>query len=146
MKLTAFTDYALRTLIYLGLNPGRLSTIDEICEAYAIPRNHLSKVVHLLGSSGWVQTVRGKGGGLRLALPPEQIGVGDVVRLTETDFDMVECFKRETNRCTLAPACRLKSALKQATNAWFAVLDPLTLADVLGNAAGLRRHLQISPV
>ncbi len=145
MRLTAFTDYALRTLIYLGLNPERLATIDEICDAYDIPRNHLSKVVHLLGSSGWVQTVRGKGGGLRLAVPPSQIPVGQVVRLTESDFEMVECFNGETNRCVLSPACRLKSALKQATDAWFAVLDPLTLADVLGNAAGLRRQLQILP-
>ncbi len=142
MRLTAFTDYALRTLIYLGLNPDRLSTIDEICDAYAIPRNHLTKVVHLLGSSGWVQTVRGKGGGMRLALPPESIPLGDVIRLTESDFEMVECFNGATNRCVLSPACRLKSALKQATDAWFAVLDPLTLADMLGNAASLRRQLQ----
>lgn len=145
MRLTAFTDYALRTLIYLGLHPDRLATIDEICDAYDIPRNHLSKVVHLLGSSGWVQTVRGKGGGMRLAVPPEQIPIGEVVRLTESDFEMVECFNGATNRCVLSPACRLKSALKQATDAWFAVLDPLTLADMLGNAAGLRRQLLIAP-
>jgi len=145
MRLTAFTDYALRTLIYLGLNPERLSTIDDICAAYDIPRNHLTKVVHLLGSSGWVQTVRGKGGGMRLAVAPDHIPLGQVVRLTESDFEMVECFNGATNRCVLSPACRLKSALKQATDAWFAVLDPLTLADVLGNAAGLRRQLQIVP-
>lgn len=141
MKLTAFTDYALRTLIYLGLHPDQLSTIDEICEAYDIPRNHLSKVVHLLGGSGWVQTVRGKGGGLRLAVAPEKVSIGEVVRLTESDFDMVECFKTDNNRCVLSPSCRLKSALRQATDAWFAVLDPLTLADLLGNARNLRRQL-----
>jgi Rrf2 family nitric oxide-sensitive transcriptional repressor len=145
MRLTAFTDYALRTLIYLGLHPERLSTIDDICAAYDVPRNHLTKVVHLLGSSGWVQTVRGKGGGMRLAVPPNQIPLGQVVRLTESDFEMVECFNGATNRCVLSPACRLKSALKQATDAWFAVLDPLTLADVLGNEAGLRRQLQMQP-
>jgi Rrf2 family nitric oxide-sensitive transcriptional repressor len=145
MRLTAFTDYALRTLIYLGLHPERLSTIDDICAAYDVPRNHLTKVVHLLGSSGWVQTVRGKGGGMRLAVPPDQIPLGQVVRLTESDFEMVECFNGATNRCVLSPACRLKSALKQATDAWFAVLDPLTLADVLGNEAGLRRQLQMQP-
>ncbi len=145
MRLTAFTDYALRTLIYLGLHPEQLSTIDEICAAYDVPRNHLTKVVHLLGSSGWVQTVRGKGGGVRLAVPANQIPLGQVVRLTESDFDMVECFNGETNRCVLSPACRLKSALKQATDAWFAVLDPLTLADVLGNKAGLRRQLLMQP-
>ena len=141
MKLTAFTDYALRTLIYLGLHPDQLSTIDEICEAYDIPRNHLSKVVHLLGGSGWVQTVRGKGGGLRLAVAPEKVSIGEVVRLTESDFDMVECFNTDNNRCVLSPSCRLKSALRQATDAWFAVLDPLTLADLLGNARNLRRQL-----
>ena len=141
MKLTAFTDYALRTLIYLGLHPDQLSTIDEICDAYDIPRNHLTKVVHLLGGSGWVQTVRGKGGGLKLAVPAEKVSVGDVVRLTESDFDMVECFNRDNNRCVLSPSCRLKSALRQATDAWFAVLDPLTLADLLGNARNLRRQL-----
>ena len=141
MKLTAFTDYALRTLIYLGLHPDQLSTIDEICDAYDIPRNHLTKVVHLLGGSGWVQTVRGKGGGLKLAVPAEKVSVGEVVRLTESDFDMVECFSRDNNRCVLSPSCRLKSALRQATDAWFAVLDPLTLADLLGNARNLRRQL-----
>lgn len=141
MRLTAFTDYALRTLIYLGLHPDQLSTIDDICDAYDIPRNHLTKVVHLLGGSGWVQTIRGKGGGLRLAMPPEKVSVGAVVRLTESDFDMVECFSKDNNRCVLSPSCRLKSALRQATDAWFSVLDPLTLADLLGNAPNLRRRL-----
>lgn len=141
MKLTAFTDYALRTLIYLGLHPGQLSTIDDICDAYDIPRNHLTKVVHLLGGSGWVQTVRGKGGGLRLAVLPEKVSIGAVVRLTESDFDMVECFNKDNNRCVLSPSCRLKGALREATDAWFAVLDPLTLADLLGNARNLRRQL-----
>ncbi len=141
MRLTAFTDYALRTLIYLGLHPDQLSTIDDICDAYDIPRNHLTKVVHLLGGSGWVQTIRGKGGGLRLAMPPEKVSVGAVVRLTESDFDMVECFSKDNNRCVLSPSCRLKSALRQATDAWFSVLDPLTLADLLDNAPNLRRRL-----
>ncbi len=141
MKLTAFTDYALRTLIYLGLHPDQLSTIDDICDAYDIPRNHLTKVVHLLGGSGWVQTVRGKGGGLRLAVLPEKVSIGAVVRLTESDFDMVECFNKDNNRCVLSPSCRLKGALREATDAWFAVLDPLTLADLLGNARNLRRQL-----
>ena len=141
MKLTAFTDYALRTLIYLGLHPDQLSTIDDICDAYDIPRNHLTKVVHLLGGSGWVQTVRGKGGGRRLAVLPEKVSIGAVVRLTESDFDMVECFNKDNNRCVLSPSCRLKGALREATDAWFAVLDPLTLADLLGNARNLRRQL-----
>ena len=144
MRLTSFTDYALRTLIYLGLHADRLSTIDEICEAYDIPRNHLAKVVHLLGGSGWVQTVRGKGGGLRLAAAPDQINIGHAVRLTESDFHLVECFDRVNNRCVLSPACRLKSALSQATDAWFAVLDELTLADLLDNENTLRRRLRVA--
>lgn len=143
MRLTSFTDYALRTLIYLGLHAEGLSTIDEICAAYDIPRNHLSKVVHLLGGSGWVQTVRGKGGGIRLAVPPGQISVGHAIRLTETDFHLVECFDRVNDRCVLSPACRLKSALGEATNAWFAVLDDLTLADLIENEHSLRRHLRV---
>lgn len=143
MRLTSFTDYALRTLIYLGLHAERLSTIDEICAAYDIPRNHLSKVVHLLGGSGWVQTVRGKGGGLRLAVPPEAIRIGNAIRLTETDFYLVECFDRVNDSCVLSPACRLKSALVDATNAWFAVLDDLTLADLLANKQGLRMRLRV---
>ncbi len=144
MRLTSFTDYALRTLIYLGLHAERLSTIDEICEAYDIPRNHLAKVVHLLGGSGWVQTVRGKRGGVRLAVAPDQINIGHAIWLTESDFHLVECFDRVNNRCVLSPACRLKSALSKATEAWFAVLDGLTLADLLDNESSLRRRLQIA--
>ncbi len=142
MRLTVFTDYALRTLVYLALEDDRLATIDEICDAYGIPRNHLTKVVHLLGGSGWVRTVRGKGGGLALARPPEDISVGQVIRLTESDFQMVECFDKGSNRCVLSPACRLKSALREATDAWFAVLDPLTLADIAGNRRQLQGLLQ----
>lgn len=144
MRLTAFTDYALRTLVYLALEPDRLATIDQICAAYDIPKNHLSKVVHLLGSSGWVATVRGKGGGLMLALPPEEISVGQVIRLTENDFQMVECFDKANDRCVLSPACRLKAALREATAAWFAVLDPLTLRDLVGNRRQLQRLLQLA--
>ncbi len=145
MRLTSFTDYALRTLIFLALEPDRLATIDDICEAYDIPRNHLTKVVHLLGASGWVQTVRGKGGGLILAADPSEISVGGVIRVTESDFRMVECFDASNNRCVLSPACRLKSALREANAAWFAVLDPLTLADLVANGGQLRRYLAGAP-
>lgn len=141
MRLTSFTDYALRTLIFLALDPDQLATIDDISEAYGIPRNHLTKVVHLLGASGWVQTIRGKGGGLVLAVEPSDISVGSVIRMTESDFRMVECFDATENRCVLSPACRLKSALREANAAWFAVLDPLTLADLVANGGQLRRYL-----
>lgn len=145
MRLTSFTDYALRTLIFLALEPDRLATIDDICEAYDIPRNHLTKVVHLLGASGWVQTVRGKGGGLMLSAEPSEISVGGVIRMTESDFRMVECFDATDNRCALSPACRLKSALHEANAAWFAVLDPLTLEDLVANGRQLRSLLSIAP-
>lgn len=145
MRLTSFTDYALRTLIFLALEPDRLATIDDICEAYDIPRNHLTKVVHLLGASGWVQTVRGKGGGLMLSAEPSEISVGGVIRMTESDFRIVECFDATDNRCALSPACRLKSALHEANAAWFAVLDPLTLEDLVANGRQLRSLLSIAP-
>lgn len=144
MRLTSFTDYALRTLIFLALEPDRLATIDDICEAYDIPRNHLTKVVHLLGASGWVQTVRGKGGGLMLSAEPSEISVGGVIRMTESDFRMVECFDAHDNRCALSPACRLKSALREANAAWFAVLDPLTLADLVANGRQLQSLLSVA--
>lgn len=144
MRLTSFTDYALRTLIFLALDPDRLATIDDICDAYDIPRNHLTKVVHLLGASGWVQTVRGKGGGLILSADPSEISVGGVIRITESDFRMVECFDADDNRCALSPACRLKAALHEANAAWFAVMDPLTLADLVTNRRQLRSLLAMA--
>lgn len=131
MRLTAYTDYALRTLIYLGLHGGRLVTIQDIAELHDISKNHLMKVVHQLGQSGLVKTVRGRNGGLKLASDPAAINVGAVVRSTETDFFMAECFKAGQAGCAYASACRLKGALCAATDAYLAVLDGVTLADLI---------------
>ncbi len=131
MRLTAYTDYTLRTLMFLGLHEDKLVTINDIAELHAISKNHLMKVVHQLGLSGMVDTVRGRNGGLRLKLAPEAINIGDVVRQTETDFYMAECFNRDGNTCAYSPACHLKTVLGTATAAYLAVLDGVTLADLI---------------
>ena len=139
MRLTDYTDYALRTLIYLGLHRDHLVTIREISDAYGISNNHLTKVAHQLGLSGLVQTVRGRGGGLRLGREPADIRLGEVVRLTEPDFNMVECFDKERSACVMASACQMKNVLWQATEAWLAVMDAVTLEQVLSNSTRLRK-------
>jgi Rrf2 family nitric oxide-sensitive transcriptional repressor len=133
MRLTAYTDYALRTLIYLGLHRGRLVTIQDIAELHDISKNHLMKVVHQLGQSGLVKTVRGRNGGLQLGAEPASINVGAVVRSTETDFFMAECFKAGQAGCAYASACKLKHALCEATAAYLTVLDGVSLADLIGS-------------
>ncbi|BAK16780.1 predicted transcriptional regulator [Solibacillus silvestris StLB046] len=132
VRLTVYTDYSLRTLMYLGVR-GRenLVTIQEIADAYQISKNHLMKVTHDLGKIGYIETIRGRGGGIRLAVEPEQINIGEVVRKTEDDFHLVECFNPEGNLCKISPECRLKFALQEALKAYLAVLDTYTLADVL---------------
>ncbi|RXF70915.1 RrF2 family transcriptional regulator [Hansschlegelia zhihuaiae] len=132
MRLTLHTDYALRALIYLGLRSGRRISIREIAEAHRISENHLIKVIHNLGRGGFVRTIRGKGGGLVLARPPEEIGVGDVVRFTEDDMALVVCFQGESASCALIGACRLQGLLGEALAAFLAVLDGKTLADLIG--------------
>lgn len=131
MRLTSFTDYTLRSLIFLGTNRDRLVTIQDIADLHQISKNHLTKVVHQLGVNGLVETVRGRNGGLRLALEPEDINIGAVVRQSESDFFMAECFDTEHNACVLDGACYLKIKLKEATEAYLAVLDGLTLARLL---------------
>ncbi len=132
VRLTVYTDYSLRTLMYLGVR-GRehLVTIQEIADAYQISKNHLMKVTYDLGQHGYIETIRGRGGGIRLALDPAQINIGEVVRKTEEDFHIVECFNPESNLCKISPECRLKFALAEALKAYLAVLDSYTLADVL---------------
>ncbi len=131
MRLTSFTDYTLRTLMHLALNRGRLVTIQEIADLHAISKNHLMKVVYQLGLSGVVDTLRGRNGGLRLKLEPREINIGAIVRATETDFYMAECFDPASNSCPLTPDCRLKHALGEATRAYLAVLDRQTLESIL---------------
>ena len=144
MKLTAFTDYSLRVLIYLAAEPGRRATIAEIATAFEISENHLMKVVHFLGKEGWLTNVRGKGGGMNLAQPPEQVVVGRVVRATEGAPQPAECFGSHPDRCRILRACRLKGMLKQAADAFYAVLDRYTLADLVHNRQALARILFVA--
>lgn len=131
MQLTRFSDYTLRVLIYLALHPDRLATIEELAEAYDVSRGHLVKVVHHLGQRSYVETLRGRAGGLRLARPADTIRVGEVVRASEENLALVECFEPATSRCRIAPACALHPALQEALNAFLAVLDRYTLADLV---------------
>ena len=131
MRLTSYTDYALRTLMFLALNRDRLVTIGDIAETHNIAKNHLTKVVHQLGTLGYVETVRGRSGGLRLGKEPEQIRVGDVVRDTETDFYMAACFDEAANGCLYSAGCEMKGALARATHAFLEVLDNVTLAQMV---------------
>ena len=130
MRLTQFSDYALRVLMYAAAHPDRLVTITELAGFHRISRSHLTKVVMHLASCGYLQSVRGRRGGLRLARAAELIGVGEVLRSTEEDVDLVECFHGGNATCVLAPDCRLAQELHEALNAFFSKLDALTLADL----------------
>jgi Rrf2 family nitric oxide-sensitive transcriptional repressor len=142
MRLTTYTDYSLRVLMRLALRPDDLTTIGEIARAYRISEHHLMKVVHQLGVAGYVETIRGHGGGMRLAKKPAEIVIGDVVRGTEPDLDLVECF-RTPQTCTIAPACILSSVFAQALAAFLEVLDRYTLADLVMKPVALAALLQI---
>ncbi|GGC45256.1 Rrf2 family transcriptional regulator [Chelatococcus reniformis] len=126
MRLTRYTDYAMRVLLHLGARPERLCSIGEIARAYGISQNHLMKVVNDLAHAGYIVSVRGRGGGIRLGRPAEQINVGALVRHTEDGFDLVDC-----GSCIIAPVCGLTGALREALAAFMAVLDGYTLADLL---------------
>jgi len=142
MNLTAFSDYTLRVLMVLALNPERLVTIAEVARVFGISRNHLMKVVHALALSGDVQSVRGKGGGLRLARAPEAILLGQVVRRSEGNAPIVECLGPEKpTACCIAPVCRLRGALVEGFAALYAALDRYTLADLVSNEQPLRLAL-----
>ena len=131
MRLTTFSDYAFRVLIYLGSAPQSLATIADIAKAYGVSENHLMKVVHQLARLGYVETVRGKGGGMRLARPASEINVGEVLRATEDGFAIVECMGEGGGDCRIARACALKGALGEAVEAFLATLDRYTLADLV---------------
>jgi Rrf2 family nitric oxide-sensitive transcriptional repressor len=141
MRLTTFTDYSLRVLIYLGLQDNALVTIGDVANAYGISKNHLMKVVHYLGQQGYVETQRGKSGGLRLARAPEDINLGQLVRDTESQTMLVECFGLETSECRIEPVCALRGILTRSLQAFYAVLDEHTLADVLHNRTQLTNIL-----
>ncbi len=143
MRLTVYTDYALRLLMYLALKEDGLATIAEIAESYAISKNHLMKVAHQLGVAGYVETVRGRRGGLRLAQPAEAIRLGEVVRHTEPDMAIVMCFEPIDAACVIRPCCVLRRALEKACLAFVEVLDGYTLRDLVKPRAPLRALLSI---
>jgi Rrf2 family nitric oxide-sensitive transcriptional repressor len=143
MRLTLYTDFSLRLLMYLAAKPSGVATIQEIANRYGISRNHLMKVARQLGGAGFIETMRGRGGGLRLGRAAKNIRLGDVVRTTEEDFRMVECFEPGRSTCVLLPKCRLKGALADALAAFFAVLDSHTLADLTTPSRDVRRALQL---
>lgn len=139
MKLTHWTDYSLRVLVYCAANEGRRPppTIAEIARVHGISRSHLTKVVMALAHGGWLETTRGRGGGLRLMKPAASISIGQIVRQTETDFHLVECFNHATNRCRMDGYCQLKHLIGQALDSYLAVLDALTLADLVNDQTGV---------
>lgn len=143
MRLTSFTDYSLRVLMFLAADPERRATIAEIAKTFEISENHLMKVVHLLGKAGLLANVRGKGGGLQLARAPEAINIGKVVRTTEGRPMPAECFDRERNRCVITPICKLRHVLDEAVKAFYAVLDQYTLEDLLRNRHAVAKVLFI---
>ena len=139
MRLTLHTDYALRLLMLLAIEPDELHTIEEVARRYGISRNHLMKVVQTLAQAGLVDSLRGRGGGLRLGRPAASINLGAVVRATEDGFALVECFDRARNTCIVAPACGLRGPLEEALQAFLATLDRYSLADLVRNPGSLRR-------
>lgn len=138
MRLAEYTDYTLRVLMFCAVHPERLITIAELAEHHGVSKNHLMKIVNDLAHQGVLETTRGRGGGVRLLKRPQDIRIGDVIRQSETDFRLVECFDSQTNVCSLTPSCRLKHLLDQALKAYFKELDGATLADIAKpiNASG----------
>lgn len=142
MRLTTFSDYALRVLTYLALRPGELATIPAIAAAYGISENHLMKVAQQLARAGVIESLRGKGGGIRLARAPGEIRLGQVVRLSEGNAPIVECMADDAGACCITPACRLPHILARAFDAFYASLDEYTLADLVQSPRGLRALLE----
>ncbi|MEA3123744.1 MAG: Rrf2 family transcriptional regulator, nitric oxide-sensitive transcriptional repressor [Caballeronia sp.] len=146
MRLTDYTDYSLRVMLYLAVRPEGLSTIQEISDAYGISKNHLMKVVQRLGELGWVETVRGRNGGLRLDPRTRSLSVGEVVRKTENDFSIVGCFADESEphrHCVIEPHCRLRGVFAAARDAFLAELDQHTVGDLASPADELAGVLGI---
>lgn len=137
MRLKSYTNYALRTLQLAALRAPALTRVDQVAAAHGVSRAHIMKIVHELGKAGYVETVRGRRGGFRLAVPPERITVGEIVRLTEAPIELVECFNANTNTCPLSGICRLACALDEALQAFLRVLDGVTVAELAGNRRDL---------
>ena len=140
MRLTEYTDYSsLRVLLYVAVHPDELVTGHRNAETFGIPQNHLTKIVAHLGQLGFLKTVRGRSGGITLGMAPQQINLGAVIRATEPDFRLVECFASEGNQCIITSACGLRHVLASALAAYFAVLDSYTLKDLVKRPGALQR-------
>jgi len=144
MRLTTFTDYSLRVLIYLGTHGNQQAAVGEIALAYGISKNHLMKVILFLADEGYVLTARGKGGGVRLKHDPDRIRIGEIVRKSEADSVLVECYSPETSECRIERSCLLRDAFQKAVQAFYAVLDTYTLADLVTNHTILESLLRKS--
>ena len=145
MRLTVYTDYAFRLLMYLALREERLTTISEVSASYGISRNHLMKVAYNLAAAGYIKTVRGRGGGLKLAKASRSIGLGDVVRCTEPDMALVGCLEPIEEPCVIGRCCVLRGALQRARDAFLHLLDGYSLADLVRPRSRLRTMLAIAP-
>ncbi len=141
MQLAKLSDYALRTLLLVAVREPELVTVAEIAAVHRIPPGHVRKITHLLARAGLLASVRGRAGGYRLGRPAERITVGEVVRLTETDLRLVECFAPSSGLCRLEPGCRLKAVLAEALDAFLAVLDRVSLAEIAADRRELARLL-----
>lgn len=133
MQLTQFTDYSLRTLMYLAERPDKLCTIGEVAEWYGVSKPHLVKVAHNLVKLGYIKSIQGKGGGISLNKPASDINIGQIVRDTEQNFHIVECFDKENNSCKIINNCKLKHVLHDATQSFLEILDRHTLESVFSN-------------
>lgn len=142
MRLTLYTDYCLRVLMFSGIKGETLSTISEIAESFGVSRSHLVKVVHELGQKGYLETVRGKNGGFRLMRRPNQINIGTVVRDSEEELEIIGCLEGR-DYCPIQQACMLRNALREATKAFLGVLDRYTLEDLLEPSKSLVKLLAL---
>ena len=142
MRLTRFTDYSLRVLMYLAARRDEHATIAQIAAAFAISESHLTKVVHFLGKKGLLSNTRGRGGGIELGGPAGSINLGALVRAAEAGTALVECFDPCTNRCVITPVCRLRSVLTEAKEALYATLDRYTLEDITQDKRRLQKTLE----
>jgi len=141
MKLTQYSDLGLRLLMYLALRNGETATIQEVSDRFAVSKNHMVKISHQLTKSGLIESVRGRNGGVRLAVPPERINVEQALRATEDNFDLVECFSTAKNNCAISGACRLSGVFNTALGAFFEVLREVSLADLVKNGKVLEASL-----
>ncbi|MFF2874738.1 RrF2 family transcriptional regulator [Gottfriedia sp. NPDC057991] len=144
MRLTTYSDYSLRVLIFLSSEPReKLVKIKDIAEAYDISKNHLMKIIYNLGKMGYIETIRGRNGGIRLAKLPTEINIGEIIRKTEEDFNIVECFEHG-GTCVITPVCSLKHIFNNALEQFLQVLDQYTLEDVVKNNAMLKDYFSSS--